>query len=211
MAIIKICGITNIKDAADACKLGADMLGFVFYSKSKRHVDRKAVREIRNEMPENVLKAGVFVDEDKNIVRDIAEDAGLDTLQFHGSETPEYCASFKADYKVVKAFRIKERKDLVRVNSYDTDMYLMDAYSPFSAGGTGETFDWRLVKDFECLRPFILSGGLDPYNVRRAILEVVPYGVDVSTGVEECCGRKNFDLMKQFVEEARRGFGDVTG
>jgi phosphoribosylanthranilate isomerase len=204
MALIKICGITNKIDAVNAANLGVDMLGFVFYKKSKRYVDQKTVREIVNELPESIVKVGVFVDEDADKVRAIAEDVGLDTLQFHGNETPEYCAAFKDDYKVIKAFRLKDREDLKSVGLYGVDYYLVDTHKCGLAGGTGETFDWKILKDFEFLKPVILSGGLNPDNVARAISEVVPYGVDVSSGVEESPGRKSLQLLKRFVEEVRK-------
>lgn len=204
MTLIKICGITNKADAVNASMLGVDMLGFVFYKNSKRFVGPQAAREIINELPASIARVGVFVDEDESAVRAIAEDAGLDTLQFHGDETPEYCALFKKDYKVIKAFRLKERKDLSSVGRYDVDLYLADTYQALSPGGTGKAFDWKILKDFEFLKPVMLSGGLNPDNVGRAISEVAPYGVDVSTGVEDSPGRKNLRLMKKFVEEARK-------
>jgi len=204
MTLVKICGITNKIDAVNASALGVDMLGFVFYGGSKRCVDPKTVRDIINELPESIKKVGVFVDEGRDKVRAIAEETALDVLQFHGSETPEYCASFRKDYKVMKAFRLKGREDLKSVSSYDVDLCLVDTYRPDEPGGTGEAFDWKILKDFEFLKPVILSGGLGPDNVARAILEVVPYGVDVSTGVESSPGRKNLQLMKKFVEEVRK-------
>jgi len=204
MTKIKICGITNKIDALAAAALDVDMLGFVFYSKSKRSVEAKTVRDIANELPESILKVGVFVDEEKNKVIDIAQDVSLDVLQFHGDETAEYCASFKDDYKVIKAFRIKDSKSLSVVNDYAADFYLFDTYEKSVAGGTGKTFDWKLLKDFEILKPLILSGGLNPDNVGRAILEVAPYGVDVSSGVESSPGKKDVGLLKKFVANVRR-------
>jgi len=204
MTKIKICGITNKTDALAAAELGVDMLGFVFYGKSKRYVEANTVRDISNELPEKILRVGVFVDEERNRVLDIAADVSLDVLQFHGDETPEYCASFKDDYKVMKAFRIKDKTSLRRVNDYDTDYYLFDSYRKSSAGGTGEIFDWELLENFEVLKPFILSGGLDPDNVGKAILEVAPYGVDVSSGVESSPGKKDIALLKKFVTNVRR-------
>ncbi|MBU0606196.1 MAG: phosphoribosylanthranilate isomerase [Candidatus Omnitrophica bacterium] len=204
MALIKICGITNKMDAINASELGVDMLGFVFYNTSKRSVDVKTASDIINELPDTVRKVGVFVNEDKDRVREIARDSGLDTLQFHGDETPEYCSRFKGDYKVIKAFRLKGREDLRIINSYDTDFYLLDTYKPGEHGGTGGRFDWNILKDFEFLKPIILSGGLDPDNVARAISEVAPYCVDVSTGVEESPGKKSPVLLRKFVEEVRK-------
>lgn len=202
--IIKICGITNKPDAINAANLGADMLGFVFYKKSKRCVEAVVARDIISGLPASILKVGVFVDEEPGKVLEVAATASLDALQFHGSETPEYCAAFRGKYKVIKAFRLKERKDLKDINDYDVDLYLLDTFKSGTAGGTGKAFDWKIVTDFEFLRPVILSGGLNPKNVSRAIREVVPYGVDVSTGVEESPGKKDPELMKKFIEEARK-------
>ena len=204
MSKIKICGITNKIDALNASSLGVDMLGFVFYKKSNRYVDPMAVEDIANELPPYIAKVGVFVDEDMGKVREIAQNASLDILQFHGSETPEYCKSFKGAYKVIKAFRLKSKDDLKSINDYDTDYYLLDTYKSGSIGGTGETFDWKILKDFEILKPVMLSGGLKPDNVMLAIKEVAPYAVDVSTGVEKSPGKKDVELMKKFIENVRR-------
>ena len=204
MAKIKICGMTNKIDALAALALGVDMLGFIFYAKSKRYVQPRVAEDIINELPASIAKVGVFVDEAREKVLEIAQNAQLDTLQFHGGETPEYCSSFRPDYRVIKAFRLKERKDLAAVNDYDVDYYLLDTFKSDSIGGTGEVFDWKICKDFEFLKPVILSGGLTPANVGRAIQEIVPYGVDVATGVERSPGKKDAALMKKFVEEARK-------
>ena len=204
MTLIKICGITNKIDAVNASRLGVEMLGFVFYPQSKRYVDPKTVRDIVSELPDSIAKVGVFVDEEEGKVRAIAEEAGLDTLQFHGDESPWYCAGFKGDYKVIKAFRLKDREGLKVINEYDVEFDLFDTYKSDAIGGTGEIFDWKILKDFEFLRPEILSGGLNPDNVKQALLEVLPYGVDVSTGVEESYGKKSLKLMKRFVEEVRK-------
>jgi len=204
MTQIKICGITNKKDALAAVELGADMLGFVFYKKSKRYVEPNTARDIVNELPSGVRKVGVFVDEEKDKVLETAEDVGLDTLQFHGDESPEYCRSFRSGYKVIKAFRLKGPSGLKGINDYDTDWYLFDTASGDSIGGTGKAFDWKILKDFEVLRPFILAGGLKCDNVGRAVKELMPYGVDVSTGVEASPGRKDAALMKKFIETVRK-------
>lgn len=204
MTKIKICGITNKIDALNAAALGVDMLGFVFYKKSKRYVEPRTVEDIVNELPPSIGKVGVFVDEEKDKVLSAAEDAGLNMLQFHGNETPEYCNYFKNRFKIIKAFRLKEKSDLNKVNEYDADFYLFDTYKMDSVGGTGETFDWKILKDFEVLKPLILSGGLNAGNVAQAIKEIVPYGVDVSTGVEKAPGKKDLELMKKFVENVRK-------
>lgn len=204
MIKIKICGITNKIDAVAAADLGVDMLGFVFYKKSKRYVEPLAAEDIINELPPGMIKVGVFVDEKKEKVLETAQDVSLNMLQFHGDETPDYCASFRDKYGVIKAFRLKDKKDLKKINDYDVDYYLLDTYRPDSIGGTGEVFDWKMLKDFEILKPVILSGGLTPLNAGKAIKEVVPYGVDVSTGVETKPGKKDISLMKKFVENVRK-------
>jgi phosphoribosylanthranilate isomerase len=137
-------------------------------------------------------------------VLDIAADVGLDILQFHGDETPDYCAAFGGDYKVIKAFRLKTKTSLKNVNDYGADWYLFDSQDADSIGGTGRTFDWKMLKEFEVLKPFILAGGLNAGNVGRAIKEVLPYGVDVSTGVEASPGKKDIALMKKFIEAVRK-------
>jgi len=204
MTKVKICGITNIKDATDAVNLGADMLGFIFYKKSKRYVEPRIVREIINELPPQVRKVGVFVDEDAQTVLAVASDCGLDTLQFHGDETPEYCAAFEDNYKVIKAFRIKDKGSLKGVNAYNVDYYMLDTYSEELKGGTGKPFDWKILKDFELLKPVILSGGLTPDNVEKAIEEVAPFGVDASSGVETSPGKKDIHLAGKFIDNVRK-------
>ncbi len=204
MTLIKICGITNKKDALAAAGLGIDMMGFVFYAESKRYVAPRVVEDIANELPAGIGKAGVFVDEKVDEVLRIAQDAGLDILQFHGNETAEYCKNFRNNYKVIKAFRIKDKESLKIVNDYDVDFYLFDTYVPDTIGGTGEVFDWKILKDAEILKPVIISGGLTPANVQKAIAEVSPYGVDTSSGVEKAPGKKDELLMKKFVENVRK-------
>ncbi len=215
MTKIKICGITNKIDAINASAFGADMLGFVFYKRSKRYVEPKAARDIINELEPSIAKVGVFVDEDKKSVLEIAEYCLLDTLQFHGDESPDYCSGFSAtkiggsafggknSYKIIKAFRIKDKKSLKGINDHNADFYMLDTYSARSAGGTGESFDWGIIEGFEFLKPVILSGGLTPENVVWAIEKISPYGVDVSSSVEKSPDKKDPDLMKNFIEKVR--------
>ena len=204
MIKIKICGITNKEDAITASKLGVDMLGFVFYKKSKRYVEAKIVRDIANELPPYIAKVGIFVYENKDKVIEIAEDCLLDILQFHGDEDPDYCRSFKGSYKVIKAFRLKDKSSLKGINDYDVDFYMLDTYSTAAKGGTGKSFDLKIIEDFEFLKPVILSGGLTPENVAQVIQRFPPYGVDASSGVEASPGKKDPDLMKKFVEKVRK-------
>ncbi len=204
MTRIKICGITNKKDAIEAARLGVDMVGFVFYRDSKRFVEPRMAAEIAGELPPFMAKVGVFVDEDREKVLETAQTAALDILQFHGRETPEYCASFRPDLKVIKAFRINGKEDLKDINSYDVDYYLLDTFDKDCIGGTGKAFDRKVLDGFEFLRPVILSGGLTPESVEAAVREFAPYGVDVSTGVEKRPGQKDAALMVRFVDNVRK-------
>lgn len=204
MVRIKICGITNKQDAIEASGLGVDMLGFVLYKNSKRYIEPKNIRDVLNEVPDTIAKVGVFVDENAKKVIEIAQDCSLDMLQFHGKESPEYCAQFKDSYKIIKAFRIQDKKSLENINGYDVDYYLLDTHIDGLKGGTGKTFDWKLIEGYELLKPVILSGGLTPENVGSAIQNVAPYGVDVSSGVEVSPGKKDLKLMKEFVDNVRK-------
>jgi len=136
-------------------------------------------------------------------VRAIAEQCGLDTLQFHGEETPDYCQKF-AGFKVWKALPVKDRTSLIRFTSYEVDVWLLDAYVPGKHGGTGETFKWDLaVVAKELGRPIILAGGLTPENIAEAVRQVQPWGVDVSSGVELFPGRKDAAKVQEFIRAAK--------
>src|SRR3989338_6754106 len=125
---IKICGITNLSDARDAVKSGADALGFVFFAKSPRYISPAKARGIIKRLPRRVNRVGVFVNEKPERVRRIARQSGLETLQFHGEETNSYCQKFPG-YKIIKAFRIKDASSLKGIVGYRVDGYLMDTYS----------------------------------------------------------------------------------
>ncbi|HRZ66728.1 MAG TPA: phosphoribosylanthranilate isomerase [Candidatus Omnitrophota bacterium] len=204
MVRVKVCGITNLKDAEAACRLGADALGFVF-AKSPRRIDAEKARSISLKTPPYVSLVGVFVDEDIKKLLKIAEKCRIDCVQLHGNESINYCKQLKKYYKIVKAVRIGEKKDLDGLSGYDVDAFLLDTYRPGKAGGTGEKFDWNLALRVKKLgRPVILSGGLKPRNVRGAIRKVKPYAVDVSSGVESSPGRKSMKLMKEFIQRAKK-------
>jgi phosphoribosylanthranilate isomerase len=204
MVKIKFCGITNRADAMEAARLNAEMVGFVFYKKSRRNVDAETAREIGKALPPFVARVGVFVDEKKEVVLKAAEECGLDMLQFHGDETPRYCDRFKRRFKTIKAIRVRGKASLAKINRYSTDYYLLDAYQRGKPGGTGKTFDWSALEGARFRRPVILSGGLSPSNVVEAIERIRPYGVDVSSGVENTPGKKDRAKMRKFVEEIRK-------
>ena len=201
---IKICGITNLEDANAAVSYGADALGFVFYLKSPRKVTPETARNIISSLPQSITTVGVFVDEDKAKVEETASYTGLDIIQLHGSESPEYCNFSR---KVIKAFRIKDLSDLKQLSDYDVSAFLLDTYSPNEIGGTGQTFNREIAVEAKTYGHIILAGGLNPENIEEAIKHVQPYGVDVSSGVEgEIKGKKDYKKLQLFIERARKAF-----
>lgn len=201
---IKICGITNLADARAAVEAGADALGFMLYDRSKRYIPPEAVAKITRELPPFVLRVGVFVDPASEKVHELIHSCGLTMLQFHGSESPEFCAQFSLP--VIKAFRIADKSSLRQLSSYRTNAWLLDAEVPGQLGGTGEKFDWSLAREaMQHGRPVILAGGLTPENVAQAVREVRPYGVDVSSGVESAPGKKDPKKIAAFIRAARKG------
>ncbi|MCK4905078.1 phosphoribosylanthranilate isomerase [bacterium] len=197
---IKICGITNLEDALLASSLGVDALGFVF-TKSKRRITAVDASQIIDELPQSVLKIGVFVNEEEQRVREILQVCRLNMIQFHGDESPEYILKFREE--VIKSFRIKNGNSLKNIPKYKTIAYLLDAYSQEGYGGTGETFNWDLAVKAKKFGRIILAGGLTPDNVVEAIKKVQPYGVDVSSGVESYPGKKDPKKLEEFVKRVR--------
>jgi phosphoribosylanthranilate isomerase len=196
---IKICGITNVEDALRACEYGADALGFVFAS-SPRQITPEIAAAILRELPPFVTTVGLVVDQDP---LPILERCALDVIQFHGSESPEVVA--RAGRRAVKAFRLRGPEDLEALPQYESvAAYLLDAYVPGVAGGTGHQFPWRLALEAKRYgKPVIVAGGLTPDNVRLCIETTQPYGVDVSSGVEASPGRKDPEKLRTFLAAAR--------
>jgi phosphoribosylanthranilate isomerase len=200
---IKICGITNIEDALAAIDCGADALGFVFYPKSPRAVSPGTAKSIIKKLPPIVTNVGVFVDQDRDEIRKITSDTGLNIIQLHGSEPPEAC---NLGLKVVKAIRVKELSDLDMLQKYNNvSSFLLDAYTPDFLGGTGQIFNWDIAIEAKRYGRIILAGGLTCENIIEAVNKVQPYGIDVSSGVEgNTKGRKDHNKLKLFIENARK-------
>ena len=200
---IKICGITNEKDALAAARFGADALGFIFAPSPRRILPEKA-RQIIKALPPMVQTVGVFVDENLGEVSSVAELCGLDILQFHGSESAEYCDSL--DRRVIKAVRLRNRQDLKILAKYDGVVHalLLDTYVPDKLGGTGMSFNWQWAVEARKYGRIILAGGLNPENVAAAISIAKPYGVDASSSVEHSPGVKDHEKMAQFIERAHK-------
>jgi phosphoribosylanthranilate isomerase len=201
MTWIKICGITNLEDALDAVSLGVDGLGFIF-APSPRRIDPLRLQEMVRHLSPSIWKVGVFVNEELERVRRIAEDCVLDALQFHGQEPPEYCRQIHLP--VIKAIGVKDADSLKEMERYPYASILLDAWSADRAGGTGKTFCWEMAREARQQRNFILSGGLNPQNVFTAIQELRPLGVDVCSGVEKIPGKKDRDKMAEFVKEVKK-------
>jgi phosphoribosylanthranilate isomerase len=200
--IVKICGITNVADGIAAAEAGADAIGLMFYEASPRNVSLQAAAQIARELPPYLIKVGVFVNATEEVVMRAIGECGLNIAQFHGAETPEFCALFPV--MSVKAFRIRDADSLKSLPDYHTDAWLLDAYSSDKLGGTGERFNWDLALEAKNLgRPIFLAGGLTPGNVADAVRYVQPYAVDVSSGVESAPGKKDPEKVRAFVKAAK--------
>jgi phosphoribosylanthranilate isomerase len=204
MARVKICGLTNHEDALAAVEAGADLLGFNFYTRSPRYVTPDAARGIIERLPESVVSVGVFVNErEPEAVERIASEAGVGAAQLHGDETPEFCSHLDG-LLTIKALRVGPDYDAARASEFGTDAVLLDAFVKDEWGGTGHTFDWALARRTrDRVSKLFLAGGLTPENVAAAVEAVNPYAVDVCSGVEISPGRKNFLLMRRFVEAVK--------
>lgn len=200
---VKICGITRLQDALDAIDAGADALGFVFYEPSPRYIAPESAASIIAQLPPFVTTTALFVNETEAQVKAIAELTGIDILQFHGDETPEYCRQFTRPY--FKALRMSPDISVaMEVQRYaESRAILLDAYRPGVPGGTGEAFDWDRIPS-NLSKPLILAGGLDQDNVYQAITQVTPFAVDVSGGVELSKGLKDRSKIQQFMKEVAR-------
>jgi phosphoribosylanthranilate isomerase len=203
MVKVKVCGITNPGDARVAADAGADAIGLIF-AESPRRVEVEEARKVAIALPEDVLKVGVFVDAEPEEVLKTAREVGLDLAQLHGDETPETVAAIRgAGLPVMKALRVRNADALAGIERYDTDLFLLDAWSAKARGGTGETFDWGLAKSIKGRDNILVSGGLTPENVREAIEFFEPYGVDASSSLEERPGKKDHERVRRFVSAAK--------
>lgn len=206
MTKIKVCGITNIDDAAAAIELGADLLGFNFYPPSPRYVRPETAREILARLPRRIQNVALFVNEPKEKIRDILRSCALpggvaafSAVQLHGEESAAFCTGW--DLKVIKAFRVQNRESLAGMENFPADYYLVDSWAP-GYGGSGAAFPWSWLDGLKADK-LILAGGLDAANVAEAIRLVRPYGVDVCTGVEAKPGVKDHAKLKEFILAAK--------
>ena len=202
MTRVKVCGITRVEDGMACARLGADAIGLVFYAPSPRNVSVDQARAIMAALPPFVTTVGLFVDAAPSEVQAVLAQLSLDVLQFHGNEAPEYCRGFGRPY--LKALRVKPGVDLVQYASAypDAKGLLLDAHVEGIAGGTGQSFDWRLIPA-QLPLPVVLSGGLNSANIAAAIRRIQPAAVDVSSGVEASKGIKDADKIAAFMQGVR--------
>jgi len=206
MTKVKVCGITNLADAEKALEFGADALGFNFYPPSPRCIAPEEARAVLQRLPEGSCNIAVFVNEPKEKVREIIAHGELangrqaySALQFHGEESQEYCRGWSM--KVIKAFRVREKKSLEGMEQFPADFYLLDSWS-LGYGGSGAAFFWEWLEGLKTEK-LILSGGLSIENVVAAIRRIHPYGVDVCSGVETRPGMKDHAKLKEFILAAK--------
>ncbi|MFZ3172196.1 MAG: phosphoribosylanthranilate isomerase [Carboxydocellales bacterium] len=200
MTRVKICGITDLTIALGAVAAGADAIGFVF-AESRRRISPNAAQLIIKNLPPFVTTVGVFVDEALTTLNEIANYCGLDVVQLHGSESPQYCQQVKRP--VLKAIRIATAADLEQMAEYEVRGFLLDTFIPGQLGGTGQTFPWHLARAGDKNHPIIVAGGLTPDNVQQALAQAEPFGVDVSSGVETD-GIKDLAKIQKFINRVRR-------
>jgi phosphoribosylanthranilate isomerase len=199
---VKICGITNLDDAAEAVRLGAWAIGLIHFAESPRVVEAGEAVRIAAAFRRKCEVVGVFVNPELDEVAKAVEDAGLTMVQLNGNEGPSFCAEVarKAGVKVIKAVHVASAADVHGAEAFRTDFHLFDRKGKGLWGGTGESFDWDLLAEHRSQVPAILAGGLRPDNVAEAIATAHPYAVDVASGVEADPGRKDHAAMTAFFE-----------
>jgi phosphoribosylanthranilate isomerase len=209
MTQIKICGITSRTDALAVAACGADALGFIFYSSSPRHVTPDLARAICRDLPDGVVRVGVFVNEDISKVIEIVDFCGIDLIQLHGDEPPDYCRRFPAE-RLIKAVSFQGDGDPAALAHYTVRAILLDQREAERYGGTGKQSDWNWAGRIKTLYPLILAGGLHEGNIEEAIRTVAPDAVDFNSGVEHTPGKKDPEKVKRIIEIIRSKTHDKT-
>ena len=204
---VKVCGITNIEDAEFTAESGADALGFIFWEKSPRYVSPKSVGQIIGGLAPFVVPVGVFVDEPYDVIAAACDISGIRAVQLHGDESPELCTMVveKLGRPVIKVFRMRTISDTGLMREYigRCSAFLLDTFQQGVPGGTGKSFDWEIAVEAKKNGRIILSGGLKPENIAFAVQKVMPYAVDVSSGVEKEPGKKDIMKVSRFIKSAK--------
>ncbi len=193
---VKICGITNLDDALSAVKFGASALGFIF-APSKRRITADKAKKIISHLPPEVLKVGVFVNEKKEEIMRIAEEVNLSYIQLQGSESQELCDELNKSFQVIKAVKIDPEGNLKTESNYKVWKMLLDTYLSKVEGGSGKTFNWNILQNFDP-NDIIVAGGITPENIRALLSKYRPFGVDLSSGVELYPGKKDPEKLHRF-------------
>lgn len=205
MVRVKICGITSAADAQAAIEAGANLIGFNFYAKSPRRISGEQAAEIRSKLPKRVKAVGIFVNWLPADVITLRSSVKLDAVQLHGDESPETVAEIARVVPVIKAFRVEPEFPIATLYEYSSVFaFLFDAAHTGQYGGTGRTTDWDVARHASLKHRIILAGGLKIENVAAAVRIVRPYGIDVASGVESSPGKKDYGLLREFIEEVRR-------
>jgi len=199
---VKICGITNKEDAMCAADCGAAALGFIFYPHSPRYIKPTEARKIVGLLPDDLVTVGVFVNEKPKEIKKIVEYCGLDMIQLHGDETPEFCREFPSA-QVIKAVELKNEADFVYAKSFQVGAILVDSRHAGLYGGTGKKANWNLACRIRDKKLLILSGGLSEKNVAEALKEVSPAALDINSGVESEPGKKDHAKLARIFEIIR--------
>jgi len=200
---VKVCGMTSYEDAAMALDHGVDALGFNFFPRSPRYVSPMSARRIIERIPPLAVIVGLFVNEPQpEDVSEMARAAGVQVVQLHGDENPEYCRRLR-EWPLIKALRVGKSQTEDNLEDYPVRAFLLDSRDDVLFGGTGKPFDWNRALEVKKVRPVILAGGLRPDNVQEAIRMVMPYAVDVCSGVESAPGKKDGRRLKEFMDEVR--------
>jgi phosphoribosylanthranilate isomerase len=204
MVKVKICGITNLKDARQAIEAGATFIGFNFYERSPRYVTPSAAKRIMQSLPKKVKAVGVFVNETENKMLTIVRRIGLSHVQLHGEESPETVARLQRTLPVIKAIRVRKSFSTSELSRYkNASAFLLDGFDRHRRGGSGKSFPWDIARRAKRVGRIFLAGGLTPANIGEAIRSARPYAVDVCSGVEAKPGKKDPAAVKKFMRAAR--------
>ena len=208
---VKICGITKPDQGKAIALMGANALGFICVPASPRYVTSKQIRAVREQLPDNVERIGVFANSTITEIKQIVAEADLTGVQLHGDESPDFCVQLRQvlpQVEIIKALRVQNSQALEQLDIYTSyvDTLLLDAYDPQQLGGTGKTLDWDTLQAFNPKCAWLLAGGLTPYNILEALSQVKPNGIDLSSGVERNPGDKDLSKVSQLFEQLKSNY-----
>jgi phosphoribosylanthranilate isomerase len=209
---IKICGITTVEQGSAIAQMGATDLGFICVPSSQRHLKLAQLEALVAQLAPVANTVGVFADFSVTTIAHVVGLTHLDTVQLHGNESVEFCQQLRQalpDTEIIKAWRVRSNSDLTSIQAYSevVDSLLLDAYDPAALGGTGQTLDWEQLAAFTPAIPWFLAGGLTPDNLDRALNQLQPDGIDLSSGVEVSPGIKDLNLVDRLFTNLLKRLG----